>query len=193
MNTTLLLQNISRHILLDKTETDFFLSLLEYRKVKKKFCLVREGDIVRHEYFVLRGCFKTYSVDEKGNEHITMFASEGWWTGNICSFLTGNPSDLYTEALEDSEVVQISKENKERLFEQVPKFERFFRILYQNALMSQFQRINQNLSLLAADKYRHFQAQYPTLEQRLPQKQIASFLGITPEFLSIIRRRQMTM
>lgn len=193
MDTTLLLQNISRHISLDKTETDFFLSLLEYRKVKKKDVLLREGDVVRNEYFVLKGCFKTYSVDEKGNEHITMFASEGWWTGNICSFLTGAPSNLYTEAVEDSEVVLISKENKERLFEQVPKFERFFRILYQNALVAQFKRIEQSLSLEAAEKYRHFREQYPKLEQRVPQKQIASFLGITPEFLSIIRRRQMAL
>ncbi len=191
MDLTLLLENVKRHITLDKTETDYFISLLEYRKVRKREILVREGDIVRNEYFVLRGCFKTYSVDEKGHEHITTFAAEGWWTGNLRGFLTGQPSHLYTEALEDSEVVQISKENKERLFEQVPKFERFFRILYQNALVAQFKRIEENLSLEAAEKYRHFQAQYPKLEQRVPQKQIASFLGITPEFLSIIRRRQL--
>lgn len=190
MHPGLLLEHVARHIRLDHTETDYFTSLLEYRKLRRRELLVKEGDQVRHEYFVLRGCFKTYSVDDKGNEHITMFAPEGWWTGNLCSFLTGRPSGLFTEALEESEVVYISKEHKEKLFLQVPAFERYFRILYQNALMAQFQRIDDSLSLQAADQYKRFQSKFPALEQRLPQKQIAAFLGITPEFLSIIRRRQ---
>lgn len=191
MEPTVLLEKIEQHIDLDEKETNYFISLLEYKKVRKKDMLVREGDPVRNEYFVLKGCFKTYSVDERGNEHITMFAPEGWWTGNLHAFLTGRPSHLNTEALEDSEVVYISRENKERLYARVPKFERFFRILYQNALMAQHQRIEDNLSLVAAEKYRRFQEQYPVLEQRLSQKLIAGFLGITPEFLSIIRRRKL--
>lgn len=190
MEYKLILESIAKHIVLDRTEIDYFLSLLEVKSLKKKELLIREGDIVKHEYFVASGCFKTYSVDERGIEHITLFASEGWWTGNLASFLTGKPSELYTEAIEDSELLHISKENKERLYQQVPKFERFFRILYQNALMTQFQRVNQNISMLAPEKYLHFQSQYPLLAQRIPQKHIASFLGITPEFLSMIRRRQ---
>jgi CRP-like cAMP-binding protein len=189
MNTELILKNVSKHISLDQTETDFFISLLEYRKIKKKELLIREGDIVRHDHFVLKGCFKTYSVDDKGDEHIIMFAPEDWWVGDLHSFLTETPSGFYTEALEDSEILQISKTNQQRLYDEVPKFERFFRIIFQNALVTQFKRIDQNLSMTADEKYLEFRNKYPQLEQRLPQKQIAAFLGITPEFLSMIRRK----
>jgi CRP-like cAMP-binding protein len=189
MNVGLILKNVSKHISLDQTETDFFISLLEYRKIKKKELLIRDGDIVRHDHFVLKGCFKTYSVDDKGDEHIIMFAPEDWWVGDLHSFLTETPSGFYTEALEDSEILQISKTNQQRLYDEVPKFERFFRIIFQNALVTQFKRIDQNLSMTADEKYLEFRNKYPQLEQRLPQKQIAAFLGITPEFLSMIRRK----
>jgi len=192
MNTNLILKNVSKHINLDQTEIDFFISLLEYRKIKKKELIIREGDVVRHDHFVLQGCFKTYSVDDKGDEHIIMFAPEDWWTGDLYSFLTERPSGFYTEALEDSEILQISKTNHEILYDKVPKFERFFRIIFQNALVTQFNRIDQNLSMTADEKYLEFRIKYPQLEQRLPQKQIAAFLGITPEFLSMIRRKMMT-
>jgi CRP-like cAMP-binding protein len=140
---------------------------------------------------VIRGCFKSYSIDEKGNEHIIMFAPEDWWMGDLYSFLTGKPSRFYTVALEASEILMISKSDLQRLYETVPKFERFFRILFQSALVAQFQRIDQNLSMTAEERYLEFQNRYPQLEQRIPLKQIASFLGITPEFLSIIRRKGM--
>jgi CRP-like cAMP-binding protein len=189
MDTALIIQHISKHISLDAIETDFFISLLQFRNVKKKELLIREGDIVRHEHFVLKGCFKSYSVDDKGDEHIIMFAPEDWWMGDLYSFLTERPSRFYTEAIEDSEIAFISKTNLQRLYEEVPKFERFFRILFQNALVAQFQRIDQNLSMTADEKYLQFRQKYPQLEQRLPQKQIAAFLGITPEFLSMVRRK----
>lgn len=187
-----ILQNISRHITLDKTEEDFFLSLLQYRRIKKKEFIVKEGEVCKAQHFVIRGCFKSYSIDEKGGEHVVMFAPEDYWMGDLYSFLTDNPSRLYTEALEDSEIFLISRTNVQRLYEQVPKFERFFRILFQNALLAQFQRIDQNLTLSGEEKYLLFREKYPQLEQRLSQKQIAAYLGITPEFLSIVRRRLLT-
>jgi CRP-like cAMP-binding protein len=189
MSPALLLKNVSKHVTLTQEEADYFVSLLEFREIAKKQFVVREGDICRHEHFVLKGCFKTYSVDEKGNEHIIMFAPEDWWTGDLYSYLTGNPSKFNIEAMEDSEVAMISKQNHQLLYEKVPKFEKFFRILFQNALVAQFQRIDENLSLTAEEKYLQFRARYPQLEGRLPLKQIAGFLGITPEFLSIIRRK----
>lgn len=192
MNPALLLKNVAKHVTLTKEESDYFISLLEFREIAKKQFVVREGDICRHEHFVLKGCFKTYSVDEKGNEHIIMFAPEDWWTGDLYSYLTGNPSKFNIEAMEDSEVAVISKPNHLLLYEKVPKFEKFFRILFQNALVAQFQRIDENLSLTAEEKYLQFRARYPQLEGRLPLKQIAGFLGITPEFLSIIRRKLAT-
>jgi CRP-like cAMP-binding protein len=118
-----------------------------------------------------------------------MFAVEEWWTGDLYSFLTQTPGNFIIDALEDTELLQISKDDLEKLYECVPKFERFFRLILQNAFVAQQQRINQNLSFTAEECYLHFIKKYPQLEQRLPQKQVAAYLGITPEFLSMIRRK----
>ncbi len=118
-----------------------------------------------------------------------MFAIEDWWTGDLYSFPTQKPSNHFIDALEDTEILQISKPNLDKLFEQVPKFERFYRILFQNALIAQHERINQNLSFTAEQRYLHFIKKYPEVEQRISQKHVATFLGITPEFLSMLRKK----
>jgi len=118
-----------------------------------------------------------------------MFAVEEWWTGDLYSFLTQTPGNFIIDALEDTELLQISKDDLEKLYECVPKFECFFRLILQNAFVAQQQRINQNLSFTAEERYLHFIKKYPQLEQRLSQKQVAAYLGITPEFLSMIRRK----
>ena len=118
-----------------------------------------------------------------------MFGVEDWWVGDLYSFLTQTPSAYFIDALEDAEVLQISKANLDRLYEQVPKFERFFRLIIQNAFIAQQKRINQNLSFSAEQRYLDFIKTYPSLEQRIPQKQIAAYLGITPVFLSMLRRK----
>jgi len=118
-----------------------------------------------------------------------MFAVEDWWTGDLYSFLTQTPATFNIDALEDTEVLQISKPNLEKLYESVPKFERFFRFQFQNAFVAQQQRIMQSLSFTAEERYLHFINKYPQLEQRIPQKQVAAYLGITPEFLSMLRRK----
>jgi CRP-like cAMP-binding protein len=132
---------------------------------------------------------RTYTIDENGFEHILMFAIEDWWTGDLYSFPTRKPSNHFIDALEDTEILQISKPNLDKLFEQVPKFERFYRILFQNALIAQHERINQNLSFTAEQRYLHFIKKYPEVEQRISQKHVATFLGITPEFLSMLRKK----
>lgn len=119
-----------------------------------------------------------------------MFGIEDWWVGDLYSFLTQTPATYFIEALENTTVLQIAKADLEKLYERVPKFERFFRIILQNAFIAQQQRINQTLSLKAEEKYDHFLKKYPQLEQRLSQKHIASYLGITPEFLSMLRRKK---
>lgn len=189
MSTELILKNISRHIQLDKTETDFFLSLLKEKTVKRKDFLLKKGEFCKNETFITRGCLRVYSIDADGLEHILMFGVEDWWVGDMYSFLTQTPSNYFIDALEDSEVLQISKVNLDKLYESVPKFERFFRIMFQNAFINQQNRINQNLSLTAEERYIEFIKKYPHLEQRIPQKQIAAYLGITPVFLSMIRRK----
>jgi len=189
MDTDLILQNISRHIQLDKTETDFFISLLQLKKLKRKEFLLKQGDICKTENFIVKGCLRTYTIDDNGFEHIVMFGIEDWWVGDLYSFLTQNPTTYFIDALEDTEILQISKANLDRLFERVPKFERFFRLILQNAFIAQQQRINQNLSFTAEQRYLDFITKHPNLEQRLSQKQVAAYLGITPVFLSMLRKK----
>lgn len=183
----LLLQNIARHIQLEPEESKFFISLLKVRHLKKKEFLLRAGEVCRYETFVLEGCLRNYFLDEKGDEHILQFSVEDWWTSDLYSLLTRTPATQFIDALEDSTVAMLEQDNLERLYRQVPKFERFFRIMLQNAFIAQQQRILQSIGSTGEERYLAFRKKYPTLEQRLPQHQIASFLGITPEFLSKIR------
>jgi CRP-like cAMP-binding protein len=189
VNTDLILNNISRHIQLDQKETDYFKSILQIKKLKRKEFLLKPGEISKTENFINKGCLRTYTVDPNGFEHILMFAIEDWWTGDLHSFLTQTPATYFVEALEDTEVIQYSKENLDRLFAEVPKFERFYRIALQKSLISLHQRISQNLSLTAEDRYLNFIKKYPQLQERLSQKQIAAYLGITPIFLSMLRKK----
>jgi CRP-like cAMP-binding protein len=189
MKTDLIIQNISRHIHLDKTETDFFISLLETKKLKRKEFLLQQGNICKTENFIVKGCLRTYTIDDNGIEHIIMFGIEDWWVGDLYSFLTQKPATYFIDALEETEILQISKGNLDKLYERVPKFERFFRLILQNAFITQQQRINQNLSYTAEQRYLDFIKKYPQLEQRLSQKQVSAYLGITPVFLSMLRRK----
>ena len=189
MNTDLLLQNIENHVHLDTGERESVLSLFQPKVLKRKAFLLREGEVCRSENFIVKGCVKVYSLDGNGFEHILMFGIEGWWVGDLLSFLTGRESRYHIEALEETELLQITKPDLDRLYERVPKMERFFRILLQNAFIAQMDRIDQSLSLDAAGRYVHFIRKYPSFGQRIPQKQIAAYLGITPVFLSMLRKK----
>ena len=190
MSEELILKNINRHIRLDREETDYFLSLLQTRVIRRKEFLLRANEVCKNESFITKGCLRTYTIDDAGLEHTLMFATEDWWTGDLYSFLTQQPSGLMIDATEDTTILQISRANLEQLYQKVPKFERFFRIMFQNAFIAQQERIKQNLSFTAEQRYCQFLDKWPDLEQRLSQKQVASYLGITPEFLSMIRRKQ---
>lgn len=189
MKVDLILQNVSKHIQLDKDEEEFFLSLLEHKSIKRKDYLLQQGDVCKTESFIIKGCLRTYTIDSNGFEHIVMFGIEDWWVGDLFSFLTKTPTSYYIDALEDTEVLQITKENLDKLYEKAPKFERFFRVIIQNAFIAQQTRINQNLSYTAEQRYLDFINRFPHLEQRLSQKQVAAYLGITPVFLSMLRRK----
>lgn len=184
----LILSNVSRHIVLDAREQEFFVSLLVHRKVKRKQFLLRAGEVCRNENFIVKGCIRQYTLDEEGQEHVISFGVEDWWINDVYSYLTQQPSPYYVDALEDTEVLQLSRDKMELLYTEVPKFERFFRIMLQNAIIRYHHRINQNLSMSARERYLDFISQCPSIEQRLSQKQIASYLGITPVFLSMLRR-----
>jgi CRP-like cAMP-binding protein len=187
----LILTNIARHIQLTQEEKKYFTSLLKHRTVRKKHYLLQAGEVSRHENFVLKGLLRAYTVDDKGQEHIAMFAMEEWWVSDLFSFLTNTPATQHIDALEDSEVLSIEKSDLEKLYAEIPKFEKFFRILLQNAFVANQQRVLASISQTAEEQYLAFIKKYPTLEQRIPQHQVASFLGITPETISRIRRQKL--
>ena len=183
----LILKNISRFIILTPEEEQYFTSLLKVKRLKKKQYLLQEGDVVRYDYFVNKGCLRTYTIDEKGLEHVVQFSIEDWWTGDMYSFLTQKPARYTIDAIEDSELLSLERSALEELYIKVPKFERFFRLLLQNAFVALQERIIDSLSQPADERYCTFITKYPNMEKRLPLKQIASYLGITPESLSRIR------
>ncbi|KAB2918206.1 MAG: Crp/Fnr family transcriptional regulator [Bacteroidetes bacterium] len=185
----LLEAGLSRHIQLTDEEKELLWQAVTLRKYRKRQYVLQAGDVCRYENFVVSGCLRAYYIDDAGTEHIIMFAVEDWWTSDLLSFLTQTPSKLNIDALEDSEVLQIEHSALEALYLKIPKLERFFRIMMQNAYIAQQQRILFNISKTAKERYLYFIEKYPKLEQRLPQHQIAAYLGITPEFLSQIRKQ----
>lgn len=187
----LIIENVTRHIRLTEEEIGYFTSILKVRKFRKRQYVLQSGDVCRFETFVNKGLLRSYAVDKEGQEHITMFAMEGWWISDFYSLLSQTPATLNIDALEETEVVQIEHSDLEKLYDRIDKFNKFFRILLQNAFIAHQQRILSAISQSAEERYASFTKKYPSLEQRVPQHQIASFLGITPETLSRIRRQRM--
>jgi CRP-like cAMP-binding protein len=187
----LILANVSKHINLSEEEKEYFLSILQPKKLRRRQYLVQAGEPCRYECFVTKGCLRQYYVDDKGLERILSFAVEDYWMSDMYGLITGQPALTNIDALEDCELILIDKNAFDTLLLKVPKFERFFRIILQRAFVSHQRRIIENISLQADERYCRFVERYPTLEQRLPQKQIAAYLGITPESLSRIRRQRL--
>jgi CRP-like cAMP-binding protein len=187
MEHNLILSNVARHIALDPDEKEYFLSLLEFRTLKKREYLLKAGQSCNMISFVVSGALRAFYRDRDVNEATIMFAVPGWWITDMPCFVNGDPAMLSIEAIEDSAVLQLTKENMDTLFVKVPKFERFFRILMQNAYIREQLRVLQNLSLTAEERYNNFLRKYPAIASQVTQKNIASYLGITPEFLSAIR------
>jgi CRP-like cAMP-binding protein len=191
MSYTALLSSISKHITLTAEEERFIQGSFIVQHVKQNEFLENPGQPTQFFTYVNSGCLMTYYSDEKGHDHVMQFATAGWWTGDLNSLLKCVPSIFSTRALADSEVLLITKIGLDTLLEKYPKFERFFRIIFQNSLVTHQERIIQGFSTSADERYQHFLEKYPTLEQFVPLKYIASYLGITPEFLSKIRRKLM--
>ena len=189
MSFDLLISSISKHISLTAEEVEFFTSLLRSKFLANGEFLLREGDTCKHESFVIKGCLKTYYLDENGLEHIIDFSIEEWWADDLYSLLTQTASQSNIKAIEDTDILQISKPDLELLYKKIPKFERFFRILFQNAFITQREQINQALSASAEERYILFLKKKPYAEKRFSQKDIASYLGITPQFLSTLKKK----
>ncbi|WP_418360997.1 Crp/Fnr family transcriptional regulator [Sphingobacterium detergens] len=159
------------------------------RLYRKRQYILQQGDTCTQFNFVISGCLRMYKVDEKGNTHVIYFATENWWMIDLGSFHSRTPSELNIEALEDTTVLQISYDNLISLYTEAPKFNRIFRVLIENSYIAMQNRLLQNISSTAEQRYQDFVDTYPHLINRLPQVQIASFLGITPEFLSRLRNK----
>jgi CRP-like cAMP-binding protein len=185
-------RNIARHISLSDGEFEFFGSLVQHRQLDRKGLLLAPGEVCRFEGFIDRGCVRVYNTDSDGFDHVLYFGPEGWWVADLHSFLTQAPASLGIEALEPTDALLLDRESKERLYAEVPQFERFFRILTQRALVTLQQRMLAVMTDTAEARYLAFRRQYPDLEERVPQYHIASYLGIGPECLSRIRRHLAT-
>ncbi len=180
---------LEQYIQLSDDEYSLLWENINTRKYLKGQFIVQQGDICKTENFVVKGCIKTFFVDEAGQEHISNFAVENWWASDLGSFISQTPADYNLQCLENTEVIQFTYEKLEELYLQIPKLERFFRIIIQKAYATSEKRIIRNFSLPAKERYLIFRNEYPLIEQRVPQYMVASYLGITKEFLSKIRKQ----
>ena len=186
-----ILENIAKHVTLTPEEQELFLSKTETRQFKVKTILLSAGEVATCTYFVNSGILRSFNINDNIIEHVLHFACEGWWIGDMYSYISGKPGNLFIEVLEDAEVVIITKENQQQLFQEIPKLERFFRILAENSLVAHQERLMDNLSLTAEERFEKFCFKYPTLIQKVPQKHIASYIGVTPEFFSKMKSRML--
>ncbi len=182
-----LLKNFRSAIDLTADEIALIERRTSIRKYLKGQYIVQQGDFCNTTNFILSGCTKTFVIDEEGQEHIIMFSIENWWTSDLGSFVSRNPADYHIQCMEPTEVVQFTYENLQLLYQEVPKLNVFFRVLLEKALVAAQKRIIRNFSLTAKDRYLAFKALYPEIDSRIPQYMIASYLGITKEFLSKIK------
>ena len=190
MDTSGIISQINKHVPLEEKEALYFTSLFIPAKIKQGEFIEKTGKVSTNFVYVNSGCLMTYFTDIDGTDHVIQFAMARWWTGDLHSFTQEEPSIYSTRALADSEVFFLPKDDMDTMLEKLPRLERYFRILFQNSIVSHQHRLIQNLSVTADQRYENFSKRYPSLEQYVPLKYIASYLGITPEFLSKIRRKR---
>ena len=185
----LIFKNINAITPLTKDEENTIASYLVEKQYKTKTLLLNPGEVCKSSYFVKSGVLRSFTINDNIIEHILHFACKGWWIGDMYSLISQKPGHLFIEVLEDAETIELSKENQEILYKEVPKLERFFRILTENSLVSHQERIMNNLSLTVEERFINFKNKYPELLQKVPQKHIASYLGVTPEFYSKMKKK----
>lgn len=187
MHYSSFLNYINNYIDLTEKEIAFLRSNTNYKKYLKGHYIVQQGAVCKHTNFIISGCTKNFYVDQQGQEHIVTFAIENWWSADLSSFITQTPSDFNVKCIEATEVIQFTYQNQDEIFQNIPKMETLFRKLLEKALVSSQKRIVNNFSLSAKDQYLYFKKQFSSIEQRVPQYMVASYLGITKEFLSKIK------
>lgn len=189
---TSLIDYINQCVSLRAEDQESVLSYFQSVTHLKKKIILHAGDICRFEAFIIRGCIKTYFIDADGAEVILTFGTESWWVSDIASFHDQVPSTMFIETIEESELLVLSHKSKEDLLTAFPALEKMFRLMVQRHLSSYQERLFGTIALTAEERYDIFLDKYPDLPQRIPQHLIASYLGISPEFLSRLRRRKLT-
>ncbi|MBO0341000.1 Crp/Fnr family transcriptional regulator [Flagellimonas profundi] len=184
-----LIEHVKNQVAARPEDLLLFASKLREVAVAKGKFLLRPNTYVKHEYFVVEGCLSAYYLDKKGNKTIVQFAIENWWLGDFDAFYNGVPSKLYIEALEDSTLLAINHDDLQTLFQQAPIFERYFRLLVTSAFISLRKRILSSLGKSVKERYMEFCESYPNIEDRVPNYQIANYLGVSAEGLSRARRK----
>lgn len=184
----LLTDSILQHVPLRDADIKRIPGYFESVRTRRRQFLLREGDVCRYEFFVLKGCCRQYEKDATGKENVLQFSVEGWWITDLDSMLSGQPSRFNIDVLEGGEVLRITRQQLEQLFNDIPAVERYYRIISQRGYIALQRRIL-SLQKPAIERYRGFVSCYPFLETRLPQHQVAAYLGITPESLSRLRRK----
>lgn len=182
-----LIQHINSITHLTEEEAMIVEELVREKILRRKQFLHRSGEVAQYSAFVVEGCLRSYAVDRNGFEHILQFAPANWWISDMYSFVKNQPSELNIDALLDTKILLLSRSCQVSIFDRIPKLERYFRILTENALAASNYRTINHLSLPAKLRYEKFCTMYPTLINSIPQKSVASYIGITPEFLSKLR------
>jgi len=185
-----LLNHIARFVKLNADEQQVLSDHLSVKKVRKKEFLLKEGDICTANYFIVNGCFRMYFIKENGQEQIVAFGIDDWWITDYTSLETHKPSLYYIQAVEDAEVIILTKTQRDNLFDKIPMIERYFRILLQRLQGASVTRLKYLFELSAEEKYHNMNNHFPEFIQRVPQYMLASYLGITPEVLSKIRAKK---
>lgn len=182
--------HIEKHLNVKNVEFETIFHFFEVKKVGKKTSLIEPGEICRFENFVVSGLFQTTVPDESGKIHTLNFPHENWWVGDFKSFSTQTPSNMRIEALEDSVLLEITKSSLDELLGSSPVFANYFRILSENASIAANERIIYQLSQTAEQRYQLFCQKYPAIKNRLSQRRIASFLGVSPEYFNQLENRK---
>ena len=186
---------LKKHIekVVEITDDEFSAALTFFQSVhtRKKEDLLREGQICKFNYFVVRGCLRLFFINSKGTEQTIQFAIENWWIADYFSFENRKRSEFYIQAVEASEILAIDYESQEKMLQKLPKLERYFRLVHQKAHSASQFRIKYLYDLSREELYRHFSTRFPEFVQRIPQYLLASYLGFTPEYLSEIRNRKL--
>jgi CRP-like cAMP-binding protein len=185
-----IIQNISRFITLTEEEEQIFTSLLRIQKVRKKQFIVQPEYVCQYRTYITTGALRSYFIGNAGQEYTIALAIDDWWISDFTSYIYQEPATLFVEAMEDSTLIQISYQNEQALYEKVPKFERFFRIHSQRGGAAIQKRMLSSISKTAEERYEEMQKKYPQFLQRFPQYVIASYLGMTTQFLSRIRNQK---